>query len=863
MRHFGWLALTLIGGFCVAYAAPARHGLSVEDVMGMQDIGHAIVTPDGRSLIFEWLGPYSKLPNNSALWSTADRRSQARIFIVDLDGHDAPHPLFSQRKDGGYWLANLSIGGSRLAVYSLVDGHVGASTIDLGSGERTVLPVEPECCGRFSAPLWVSDRSLVYVVDGSRYSPRSVRGRRGLANEIESLWARNFNDGQPTVTVSVSGPPGASRERTIQSSGESEGERLVQVDVRSGAAREIARGDFEALSPSPDRRLLAALQNVGSIQLPPGQRIGDEPLRASRLVILDLDHLGTVKWACSDCTVVPYSLVWSSDSRYVSYLAYGLGQSATHAELRRLDPQSGKELVLNSRGFEFACGTFLGSSHPARIPLAALGDDVLAFGRIARDSKVRMLPSVSTCLERRHQRKRQDYGWALLREGSTPSDIVGAPRTSSAGVIAIGTEGDYVLAGGEVWFVEAGGRARKLVSPYNSGLKVRDWEGSPGRGVVPMSVHDGVTHILLESDGAAITLQVPAEQFTRVRGPLGSLVASDNQGRVAVFRRDTPSGSVVSSVTASGGEAELFSFNRLLEHVALGKQIELTYTVSGIRTSSCILLPPGWTRGTSNPTIVIAYPGVPRWEIPRGQCFSADTKSVLPFNTQLLSGHGYVVLFPATPAEDRPIGKGFWGGSTQWVMSGISAATKEGYADPARLGLLGWSQGMHQALQILEETRRFKAGMVAVGLADFGSAYSASGVYSRLDREQYLVPQAQRFEMSADLQNNGLNAKPWESPLAYVDNSPVYFADRVSTPLLIMNGDLDGFGGLDQASEMFGALYRLQKEAVYVTYWGEGHMNVSPANVRDAWARIFSWFDGHLSPSQCRGDSRHVGQCAH
>jgi len=50
-----------------------------------------------------------------------------------------------------------------------------------------------------------------------------------------------------------------------------------------------------------------------------------------------------------------------------------------------------------------------------------------------------------------------------------------------------------------------------------------------------------------------------------------------------------------------------------------------------------------------------------------------------------------------------------------------------------------------------------------------------------------------------------------------------------------------------QAEEMFTALYRLNKDALFVRYWGEGHVLASSANIRDFWRRVFTWYDRHLA----------------
>jgi dipeptidyl aminopeptidase/acylaminoacyl peptidase len=71
----------------------------------------------------------------------------------------------------------------------------------------------------------------------------------------------------------------------------------------------------------------------------------------------------------------------------------------------------------------------------------------------------------------------------------------------------------------------------------------------------------------------------------------------------------------------------------------------------------------------------------------------------------------------------------------------------------------------------------------------------------------------------------------------------VFFVDRVETPLMIIQGDMD-YVALQQGEEFFMSLYRQGKRARFVRYWGEGHVLESPANIRDMWQRVFDWFDG-------------------
>jgi dipeptidyl aminopeptidase/acylaminoacyl peptidase len=136
-----------------------------------------------------------------------------------------------------------------------------------------------------------------------------------------------------------------------------------------------------------------------------------------------------------------------------------------------------------------------------------------------------------------------------------------------------------------------------------------------------------------------------------------------------------------------------------------------------------------------------------------------------------------------------------------------------------------------------------------------GSAQRSVSLQAQFDEDEFVVPESGRFEGSGSTAN-ALDATPWQDPLRFVQHSPVFFADRIRTPLLLMTSDFDGFP-MGQSQEMFSALYRLRKDATLVTYCGEGHGNLSPANFRDAWRRRFDWFDRYLNLEAPTGQHSH------
>ncbi len=88
---------------------------------------------------------------------------------------------------------------------------------------------------------------------------------------------------------------------------------------------------------------------------------------------------------------------------------------------------------------------------------------------------------------------------------------------------------------------------------------------------------------------------------------------------------------------------------------------------------------------------------------------------------------------------------------------------------------------------------------------------------------------------------------PWQFSDRYIENSPVFYLDRVQTPLLLIHGTLDVIPPTI-AEEVFADLRRLNKDVMYAKYEGEGHWQgtFSYANQVDYLNRVIDWFDKYL-----------------
>jgi dipeptidyl aminopeptidase/acylaminoacyl peptidase len=130
----------------------------------------------------------------------------------------------------------------------------------------------------------------------------------------------------------------------------------------------------------------------------------------------------------------------------------------------------------------------------------------------------------------------------------------------------------------------------------------------------------------------------------------------------------------------------------------------------------------------------------------------------------------------------------------------------------------------------------------AVGLAGMSDLIS---LYGTLDaRVRYTEEPRYGLSMQTLMETDQIHmgGPPWSDLGRYIRNSPVFAVDRVTTPILIVQGDLD-YVAIQQGEEFFTSLYRQRKRAQFVRYWGEGHTIESPANVRDLWQRIFAWLE--------------------
>jgi dipeptidyl aminopeptidase/acylaminoacyl peptidase len=200
-------------------------------------------------------------------------------------------------------------------------------------------------------------------------------------------------------------------------------------------------------------------------------------------------------------------------------------------------------------------------------------------------------------------------------------------------------------------------------------------------------------------------------------------------------------------------------------------------------------------------------------------------------NIPYFVSNGYLVFDPniyyktGRPGED----------AYNSVVSAAKYLSRYKWVDTARMGLQGHSWGGYQVAYLVTRTNLFAAAEAGAPVANMTSAYGGIRWGAGISREfQYEKTQSR------------IGATLWQRPDLYLKNSPLFRADAVRTPLLMMHNDADGAVPWYQGIEYFTALRRLGKKVWLMQYNGEDHGLMERKNRKDWSLRLSQFFDYFL-----------------
>jgi len=274
----------------------------------------------------------------------------------------------------------------------------------------------------------------------------------------------------------------------------------------------------------------------------------------------------------------------------------------------------------------------------------------------------------------------------------------------------------------------------------------------------------------------------------------------------------------------------LTTFNAdLLAEVELREPVERESTVDGRRIQGWYLAAAGDSAGRASgprPLVVEIHGGPhtlygwsPSWEF------------------QLLAAAGIGVLY-CNPRGSEGYGQSFndanhrdWGpGPARDIMAGVDALVADGLADPDRLGVTGGSYGGYLTNWIIAQDQRFRAAMTCRSVSDMTMLFLTGDI------------------SGGDWANQEFDATPWSDPAYYREISPISYADRIRTPLLIQHSENDLRTTIGQAEALFTMLrshrrpvrlMRVPEETHDLTRSGTPFRRVENLRIVESWFRHF------------------------
>jgi dipeptidyl aminopeptidase/acylaminoacyl peptidase len=292
------------------------------------------------------------------------------------------------------------------------------------------------------------------------------------------------------------------------------------------------------------------------------------------------------------------------------------------------------------------------------------------------------------------------------------------------------------------------------------------------------------------------------------------------------------SGDVVGQVATVDRPDEVFTIPGAkltqVSHVndALFAQLKISHgeyvhfkSKDGTAVSGYLYKPVDYVAGTRVPTILRPHGG-PVW------AYYAEFAHL----AQLYAANGYAVLFP-NPRGSSGYGQAHaqaifadWGNKDfQDDMAMVDYAVEQGIADPDKLGVGGWSYGGISTNFIITQTTRFKAAISGAGEFLYMTNYGHD--HYQKDWETEL-------------------GRPWEKKELWDRISPFYRVTNITTPTLIMGGNIDWNVPIINGEQMYQALKSLGRTVELVVYPDEYHEFSTPSHIKDRLERNLAWY-GH------------------
>jgi dipeptidyl aminopeptidase/acylaminoacyl peptidase len=274
----------------------------------------------------------------------------------------------------------------------------------------------------------------------------------------------------------------------------------------------------------------------------------------------------------------------------------------------------------------------------------------------------------------------------------------------------------------------------------------------------------------------------------------------------------------------------LTGLNDYFQSFSLGRVDHIDWTgPNGYPEDGVLTYPPDFTAGKKYP-LVLQIHGGPNWG--SVEAFDTDYEGL----SQLFAAHGYVVFEPNYRGSDSfgnayqlAIFNDAGAGPGRDVMAGVAAVEKLGFVDASRIAVSGWSYGGYMTTWLIGHDHVWKCAIAGAAPTDEYVDYAISD-YNVIGKYYF-------------------KGTPWQSHAIrqdYIDQSPITYADQVTTPTLILHDTGDVRVPIVEDYEFYHALRDRGTPVQFVAYPVEGHFPGDPIRGEDIYRRWLAWLDHYL-----------------
>ena len=799
---------------------PVPRPLAATDLSRFEQLEYRHVpfsfSPDGKYLAFVVIRAKAAAAQMPAPSMFEEERSD--IWLAPVNG-ERPRNITNGASHGaGYFMPSWSPDGTRLAMVSTKGGGFRLWVWEKAS-EKIRLLTEENLNYRFSdepSIVWVSNEQIVCSILTKGKRPFGIEQRKLAAETAMREWPKAWSGREPTASVIESGVP-------VNFANKPQGQ-LLFLNAVTGKKKIIANGMFRLIKLSPDKQYIAVLKQTSIFRPQPDRSLAVRSLR--RFVSLGYQVMiaktsGELVEEHLDQADNVHTFEWARDSRELAIVG---------------EQPDNPDSNLNTFVYDLA-------KRSVRRAIVNTADQPGLTWRASSQLLIRAGSQEND--EKRTEVNRSD--WWLTSANEAPRNLTVEMKSIPSALLA-GPPGTFVgVAGGNLWEIGANGAPPKKISLgldnqlRSIGSFTTD-EGKLSRLVVETGAAPGSTRYFLIDLTSNSKVEIPKPDAA------ARLVNFNFTSNVAVMTATTRNGTYLWLVQPQAPKPLLISeINTFLRDIAEGERKLIEYrSVDGRPLKGWLILPVNYQEGKKYPLATWVYPGTIYGELP-SQHTSINYPSAL--NLHLLSGHGYAVLLPSIPIDSPGEVREAYRQIASGTLPAVDKVIEMGIADPARLAVMGHSYGGYGTFCLITQTNRFRAAVALAGPTDWGSYYGEFLLNKRYTDTPLEFPRSMYETEGTSGSSQGVGMPPWKNKELFLRNSPLSYVDKVETPLMIIHGDMDVAVPIEQAEQFFSALYRQNKRAQFVRYWGEGHVLDSPANIRDMWQRIYAWLDELLTPT--------------